>query len=79
MVKWKKITLVQGWAFIIGNLNSLWEGFIFFTCSNVGVPKILIISTSWSIADSPGNKGSKITISAKTHAIFPKKKYYYYF
>ena len=39
-------TLFQGYGLIIGNLNSVYSGFIFLTYSKVGVPKTLIISTN---------------------------------
>lgn len=32
-------------------------GFMVLICSREGVPKTLMISTNWSIPDSPGNNG----------------------
>ena len=63
------ITFFQGWALILGNLKGLWFGFIYLTYSWVGVPKIFTISTNWSTALSPWNKGSYKIISARTHPI----------
>jgi len=38
-------------------------------CSFEGVPRTLIISTNWSMPDSPGNNGDPVSNSAMTHPV----------
>lgn len=77
-------TLENGCGLIWGNLCSMyWRdqllnglnkysrtfGFIVLICSLVGVPRTLMISTNWSIPDSPGNNGCPNISSAITQPV----------
>jgi hypothetical protein len=44
-------------------------GFMVLICSLVGVPRTLMISTNWSIPDSPGKRGCPNINSAITHPV----------
>jgi hypothetical protein len=44
-------------------------GFMVLICSRDGVPKTLMISTNWSIPDSPGNNGWPNINSAITQPV----------
>lgn len=61
------LTFENGCGLICGNLWSTYWGFIFAISSLEGVPRILIISTSWSMPLSPGNKGWPNKNSPMTH------------
>ena len=50
-------TLLHGCALICGNRNSVYVGFIEKISSRVGVPRTLMISTSWSTPLSPCDQG----------------------
>lgn len=44
-------------------------GFIVLICSLVGVPRTLMISTNWSMPDSPGKRGCPSISSAMTQPV----------
>jgi len=60
-------TFSHGSGLICGKRYSLYSGFIAWIYSRDGVPRILMISTSWSTPLSPGKIGCPSMSSAMTH------------